>query len=275
MPVSSPNTSVEWIARRERAVVLVNLAVAIALAWAWLIAEGGMDLGGGRLGSAMDMSGMQDMSGMGGRGGLEIWSIAAVVVFAMWAVMMIAMMLPSSAPMILLFAALSRSRAVTAPLPSVAIFAGGYVLVWTAFAAIATVAHITLREAALLSPALRSTSSVLAAVLLVAAGVYQFTPLKEACLRNCRSPVQFLTQHWRPGAAGALRLGALHGGYCVGCCWALMGLLFVGGVMNLWWVATMAAFILVEKTAFLGASLGRIATGAGLVVAGAVALVVM
>lgn len=275
MPASSTSTPAEWIARRERAVVLVSLAMAITLAWAWLIAGGGMDVGGGRPGGAMDMSGMQGMSSMGGRGGPEIWGIGAVVVFAMWAVMMIAMMLPSAAPMILLFAALSRSRAVTTPLPSVAIFAGGYVLVWTAFAAIATVAHIRLREAAVLSPGLRSTSAVLAALLLVAAGAYQFTPLKEACLRNCRSPVQFLTQLWRPGAAGALRLGVLHGGYCVGCCWALMGLLFVAGVMNLWWVATMAAFILVEKTAFLGASLGRIATGAGLVVAGAVALVVM
>ena len=247
MPASSTSTPAEWIARRERAAVLVSLVTTIALAWAWLFAGGGMGM----------------------------TSIASGVVFTMWAGMMIAMMLPSAAPTILLYAALTRSRATPAAFASVAIFAAGYVLVWTAFSAVATAAHLTLRDAALLSPALRSTSGVLAAVLLVAAGVYQFTPLKAACLRNCRSPVQFLARHWRPSAAGALRLGVLHGGYCVGCCWALMGLLFVGGVMNLWWVATMAVFILVEKTAFLGASLGRIATGAGLVVAGAVALVAM
>ncbi len=249
MPVSSISALVEWIARRERAAVLVGLGMTIALAWAWLLAGGGMT--------------MPDMGG------------GSVIAFAMWAVMMIAMMLPGAAPTILLFAALSRARASTTAFPSVATFAAGYVLVWTAFSAIATTAHLALRQAALISPALRSTSGTFAALLLMAAGVYQFTPLKAACLRHCRSPIQFFARHWRPGTAGALRLGALHGGYCVGCCWVLMGLLFVGGVMSLWWVATMAAFILVEKTAFLGRPGGRIASGAGLMLAGAVALAVM
>jgi len=194
------------------------------------------------------------------------------MVFAMWTVMMIAMMLPSAAPTILLFAALSRARASTTAFPPVTAFAAGYVLVWTAFSAVATIAHLTLRQAALVSPTLRTTGGVLAALLFIAAGLYQFTPLKAACLRNCRSPIQFLTRYWRRGAAGALRLGGLHGGYCVGCCWVLMGLLFVGGAMNLWWIAALAAFILVEKIAFLGASGGRIASGAGLVVAGAAVL---
>lgn len=273
MPASSVSAPAEWVARRERAVVLVGLGVTIALAWVWLIAGAGMDMrgmGGGQPGGSMGMPGMG-----GGHGGLEIWSGRSVVVFAMWSVMMIAMMLPGTAPSILLFAALSRARASTTTTPSTATFATGYVLVWTAFSAVATVAHLTLQQAALVSPTLRSTSAVLAALLLVAAGAYQFTPLKAACLRHCRSPVQFFTRHWRPGATGALRLGVLHGGYCVGCCWVLMGLLFVGGVMNLWWIATMAAFILVEKSAFLGAPAGRIASGAGLVLAGAVALVVM
>ena len=259
MPASSPSALTEWIARHDRAVVLVGLGVTIALAWAWLVSGAGMD-----------------MSGMDGRhGGVEVWSGRSAVVFAMWAVMMIAMMLPGAAPAILLFAALSRSRASTTTFPSIATFAAGYVLVWTGFSAAATTAHLTLRHAVLVSPTLRSTSGVLAALLLMAAGAYQFTPLKAACLRHCRSPIQFFTRHWRPGASGALRLGVFHGGYCVGCCWVLMGLLFVGGVMNLWWVATMAAFILVEKSAFLGAPGGRIASGAGLVLAGTVALVVM
>jgi predicted metal-binding membrane protein len=267
MPASSASTAVEWIARRERGVVLLGLAVTIILAWAWLLAGGGMEMGGGGSGASMDMPGMD------GHAGSAIWG-GSVVVFAMWTVMMIAMMLPSAAPTILLFAAVFRSRASTAAFPPVAIFAAGYVLVWTAFSAVAATAHLTLRRAALISPTLRATSAVLAALLLVAAGVYQFTPLKGACLRNCRSPVQFLTRHWRSGAAGALRLGVLHGGYCVGCCWVLMGLLFVGGAMNLWWVAALAVFILVEKTAFLGAWGGRIASGTGLVLAGAVALAV-
>jgi predicted metal-binding membrane protein len=246
------------LARRERAVVLVALGVTIALAWAWLLAGG------------PGMAGMD-----GGRPGPALWSGATLIIFAMWSVMMAAMMLPGAAPAILLFAALSRSRASTTAFPSTGIFAAGYLLVWAAFAAVATAAHVRLQQAALLSPALRSTSVVLAAALLIAAGIYQFTPLKGVCVRHCRAPAQFFTRHWRSGGAGALRLGVLHGVYCVGCCWALMGLLFVGGVMNLWWVAVIAVFIAVEKIAFLGALGGRIASGAGLVLAGAVALAVM
>lgn len=270
MPAWSASAAVEWIARRERAVVLVGLGVTIALAWAWLFAGTGMNMSGGGAGSSMDMPGME-MPGMGEGSAPGFWG-GAVVVFAMWTVMMVAMMLPSAAPTILLFAALSRSRASTATFPPVTAFAAGYLLVWTAFSLVATAAHLTMRQAALLSPMLRTTSAILAAVLLVAAGLYQFTPLKAACLRHCRSPIQFLTRYWRRGTAGALRLGLLHGGYCLGCCWALMGLLFVGGVMNLWWIAAVAAFILVEKVAFLGAAGGRIASGAGLVVAGAAVL---
>jgi predicted metal-binding membrane protein len=217
----------------------------------------------------MDMGGGQMMLM------LPEWSLAyGFVVFAMWAVMMVAMMLPSAAPAILLFAALARSRR-TAALPRAGAFAAGYLLVWTAFGAVATLAHLGLRETALLSPALRSRSALLAAALLIAAGIHQVTPVKTACLRHCRAPAQFFTHHWRAGAAGALRLGVLHGGYCVGCCWAIMGLLFVGGVMNLWWVAVLAAFILGEKTVFLGRRGGRIVSGAGLMAAGAAALALM
>jgi predicted metal-binding membrane protein len=121
---------------------------------------------------------------------------------------------------------------------------------------------------------MRSTSHVLGGLLLVAAGVYQLTPLKDACLGRCRSPIQFLTRHWKPGPAGALRVGLLHGAYCVGCCWALMGLLFVAGVMNLLWVAAMAVFVLMEKMTLLGTRFGRIASGTSLVVAGVVVLTV-
>lgn len=269
MPGSSASGAVEWLARRERAVVLAGLGLTIALAWAWLLATGGAGMDLSSRGGEMNMPGMA-----GARPSPAVWSGGTLIVFAMWAVMMMAMMLPGAAPAILLFAAVSRSRAARTALPSTAIFAAGYLLIWTAFAAVAAVAHVKLQQVALLSSALQSTSAILAAVLLVAAGLYQFTPLKGACLRNCRGPAEFFVRYWRPGPAGALRLGALHGGYCVGCCWALMGLLFVGGVMNLWWVATLALFVAVEKTAFLGAMSGRIVSGAGLVVAGTVALVV-
>lgn len=256
--------TVEWIARRERAVVLLGLTMVVALAWAYLLAGARMDR------TDMDGMKMSTMSGDGHAG--EVWSGRALVVFAMWSVMMMAMMLPSAAPAILLFAALMRSRASAPTISSAGTFGLGYVLVWTAFSVGATMAHWKLEQMALVSPAMRITNGLLAGLLLLAAGVYQLTPVKDACLRHCRSPIQFFTRYWRPGHAGALRLGLFHGGYCVGCCWALMGLLFVGGVMNLLWVAAVAGFILVEKTAFLGTRFGRAASGIGLMVAGTIAL---
>ena len=251
--------TIEWIARRERIAVVAGLSVIIVLAWVFLLAGGGMDT--------------SDMSAMG-HGAPARSGDGFAIVFVMWAVMMMAMMLPSAAPTILLFAALMRARASTSAIPPTGVFASGYVLVWTGFSVLATTAHGALHHAQVVSTAMRSTSDVFAGLLLVAAGVYQLTPVKDACLRRCRSPIQFLTQHWRPGSAGAFRLGLLHGGYCVGCCWALMALLFVGGVMNVLWVAAVAGFVLLEKTAFLGARLGRLATGAGLIAAGAVVLVI-
>lgn len=238
---------------------MTGLGTTVVLAWALLL-----------FGAGMDMAAMS----AGQHAGHETGSGRFVVVFAMWAVMMVAMMLPSAAPTILLFAALMRARATGRTISSTAIFAAGYVLVWTVFSVAATITHSALEQAALVSPAMRATTVAVAGLLLIAAGAYQFTPLKDACLRHCRSPIQFLTRHWRAGRAGALRLGLFHGAYCVGCCWALMGLLFVGGVMNLVWVAAMAVFILLEKTAFLGTRFGRAVSGAGLMAAGAVAVAV-
>jgi predicted metal-binding membrane protein len=251
------NQVVEWIARRERGVVGAALGLIVVLAWVFLLTGAGVDM--------PDMPGMRH-AGPEGAG--------FVVVFVMWTAMMVAMMLPSAAPTILLFAALMRSRATTSPLPATGLFAGAYMIIWAAFSVAATTAHWALQRAELVSPEMRSTSHVLRGLLLVAAGVYQLTPLKDACLGRCRSPIQFLTRHWKPGPAGALRVGLLHGAYCVGCCWALMGLLFVAGVMNLLWVAAMAVFVLMEKTTLLGTRLGRIASGASLMVAGAVVLAV-
>jgi len=200
------------------------------------------------------------------------WSAQYFAVMAvMWIVMMAAMMLPTATPMILLHATLARRRHVLqrAALAANGFFALGYVAVWSASALGATVLQWALAEAALLSPMMQASSRGLAGALLVAAGIYQFTPLKQTCLRHCRSPLDFIMSHWRNGPAGSYAMGVRHGAYCLGCCWALMLLLFVGGVMSLAWIAGLAAFVLVEKLAPFGhwttrlAGLALVGWGAG------------
>ena len=211
---------------------------------------------------------MRDMPGMV-MPDLHKWGMATVLLlFAMWAMMMVAMMVPSAAPMILAFLSLNQRRRDTArPLVPVGIFLLGYLAVWTAFSAVATLAQWGLHKAALLSPTMAATSPVLSGGLLLAAGVFQWTPLKRACLQGCRSPLSFLMSEWREGAAGAFVMGLRHGSYCLGCCWMLMALLFVAGVMNLFWVAAIALFVMAEKIFVRGELLGHV-TGAALVTAG-------
>jgi predicted metal-binding membrane protein len=190
------------------------------------------------------------------------------LLFLMWAVMMVAMMLPSAAPMILLFASVNRDRRERAsPVVPTAIFVAGYLSVWIGFSAAAALLQTALHEAALLSPAMGTTSPLLGGLLLVVAGIYQWLPLKSACLGHCRSPLHFLGSEWREGRQGALVMGVRHGLFCVGCCWALMGLLFFAGVMNLTWVAAIGALVLAEKVVPDGAWIGR-AGGAVLAAAG-------
>jgi predicted metal-binding membrane protein len=179
---------------------------------------------------------------------LNVWSIGYLLpTFVMWTIMMVAMMLPSAAPMILLFARVSRRAG---PRLNTMIFVGSYLLVWTLFSAFAALAQAALISAGALSDmTLMLGSAAAAGVMLVAVGLYQLSPLKEACLEACRSPLSFVMRLWRPGVAGTLRLGFAHGVYCLGCCWGLMLLLFVGGVMNLAWIAALAVLVLVEKTA--------------------------
>jgi predicted metal-binding membrane protein len=246
--------SLERLGRSDRLVPSVGLALLTGLAWLELLnlAEG-MRSGAG--------AGMAAM----GTGALRGWSAPeALGLFAMWAVMMAAMMLPSAAPMILLFASIERRRreraAATAP---TAAFVAGYLLVWIGFSALAALTQVGLHQAALLSPAMRSTTPFLGGALLLLAGLWQWFPVKQACLNHCRSPFHFLQQEWREGAAGAVRMGLAHGVYCLGCCWAMMALLFVGGVMNLLWVVAIAALVLVEKLARAGPWVGRMA-GLGL-----------
>jgi predicted metal-binding membrane protein len=235
--------------RRDRFVIAAGLAALSGLAWVSVARMAAMP--------ARDMStmAMPSMPGMvGGEAPGLVWLIG------MWAVMMVAMMLPSAAPTILLFAGVSRRRRQQGrPAVPVAVFTLGYLLVWTGYAAVAASAQWQLHRLALLSPAMASASPLLAGALLIAAGVYQWLPVKSACLSHCRSPIGFFSQEWREGVGGALTMGMRHGTYCVGCCWLLMVLLFVAGVMNLLWVAAIAGFVLLEKLVRGGVVLGRVA----------------
>ncbi|HLW48193.1 MAG TPA: DUF2182 domain-containing protein [bacterium] len=182
---------------------------------------------------------------------------------AMWSIMMIAMMLPSAAPMLMLVSATQRSRAAAAP--PAALFAAGFLVLWIAWSWLAAAVQWALQASVVLSPQLTVARAPLAAAILAAAGFYQFTPLKNACLARCRSPLGFLLSEWRDGPWGAARMGLRYGAVCAGCCWALMGLLFVVGVMNLLWIAVLSSFVLIEKTVFRGPWPGRV-TGAVLIV---------
>jgi len=178
----------------------------------------------------------------------------------MWAVMMVAMMLPAAAPMLLLFATMQRKRREQAqPATPTGCFAAGYVLIWLAWSGLAAGLQWALQALLLLSPHLATTSGLLGGGLLVLAGCYQLTPWKNTCLTHCQSPLGFFLTRWREGTWGAFRMGLHHGAYCVGCCWALMGLLFVGGTMNLVWVAAIAVFVLLEKAVARGPWLSRAA----------------
>jgi predicted metal-binding membrane protein len=260
----------ETILRKERLIVGGCLGIMVVLAWWYLFhtraAMPGMDMSG------MDMPGM-DMSKMDMRGMImpesQQWGATAVLLlFVMWTVMMVAMMLPSAAPMILAFLGVNHRRlAAGQPFVPVGIFVAGYLAIWTAYSAVATLAQWGLHKAALLSPAMTATSPFLSGGLLIAAGIFQWTPLKRGCLKGCRSPLSFLMSEWRDGWAGAFIMGLRHGSYCVGCCWVLMALLFVAGVMNLLWVAVIALFVMAEKTLPRGELLGRV-TGVVLMAAG-------
>ena len=255
-----PSEVLSGLLRRDRALVLAGLAAVSAAAWAYLLFGSGLDMK--RMGAnAMGMMAMAPE-----------WTAGyAALIFAMWAVMMAAMMLPSASPTILLVAALAQ-RGATGPKAGAALFAGGYLAVWIGFSLVATVLQWSLDRAGLLSPSMAAASRALAGAVLLAAGIYQWTPLKDACLRHCRSPIGFLVAHWRSDALGIVSTGMRHGAYCLGCCWMLMALLFVGGLMNLAWVAALALFVLAEKAAPWGGRMSR-ATGALLMLAGAAVLI--
>ena len=242
--------------RRDRVLVVGGLSAAVLLSWCYLLHGAGMNL------SAMGEMGMA----MGAQGPGYL-----LVLFVMWAAMMAAMMLPSAAPMILFYAAIARRRRQRGEITTGAgVFALGYLVIWSLFSVGAAVLQWVLGAAALLSPAMAMTSIVITGMLFIAAGVYQFTPLKQACLSHCRSPLDFVLSEWREGPRGALMMGLRHGLFCLGCCWALMLLLFVGGVMNLLWIGAIALFVLVEKVVPRGEVVARAAGGLLIASGGAV-----
>ena len=261
-------TVIEAIARRDRLVVLGGLLLAAGLAWLYLI-DMALDMGGaagtgGTMAAVSPPMGRDSAMTGDAMTHMRAWSAAdGLLMFVMWAIMMVAMMLPGAAPMVLIFARVTRTQKNRGnPGMPASLFALGYVLVWAGFSIAATVMQWGLQNAALLSPMLVGTSTILGGVLFVAAGVYQWTPLKHACLRHCRSPLSFIMQHWRPGARGAFRMGLGHGAFCLGCCGFVMGLLFVGGVMNLAWVAAVTAFVVAEKLLPRGQWVARAGGGA-------------
>lgn len=250
--MDEPVGAIEHLIRRDRTIALAAVALLTVLAWAAVvrIAEE-MGRGGPMPGAAGAMAmpspapwGPSDLAGL----------------FGMWAVMMVAMMMPSAAPVgLLVLGVLRRRHASQLPFGATAAFIGGYVLVWVGYSAFATLTQWSLHSAALLSTDAMRATPLLGGMLLIAAGAFQWTPLKRACLTHCRSPLHFLTTEWRDGTTGALIMGLRHGTWCVGCCWLLMALLFVAGVMNIVWVALLAGLVLIEKVAPAGPVLGRLA----------------
>jgi len=245
--------------RRDRLLILVSLAVITAAAWAYLV----------HLARGMSASMQHDamMAEMGMVMDMPWTATDAFFTFTMWTVMMMGMMAGAAAPVLLLFAAASARRDERRVPFMVLAFGLGYALIWTAFSAGAAAAQWGLHEAALLSSAMATSSRYLAAAILIGAGAYQLTPFKGACLAHCRSPLGFLMTHWRDGRLGALQMGARHGLYCLGCCWALMCVLFVVGVMNLVWVAALTILVLIEKSGPGGARVARLG-GAAMIAAG-------
>lgn len=235
---------------RDRIVIWSGLGAITTLAWFYLAR---MPMAaGGEMAMAMPRA--------------HRWTLPdAWLTFLMWAVMMVAMMLPTAAPMVLMYARIARGHAGW-PAARAWLFALGYLCAWTLFSVAATAGQGALQHAGLISGALR-LSPLLGGLVLVAAGLYQLTPLKEACLRQCRSPIGFFMTEWRQGAGGAFSMGLHHGTFCLGCCWMLMALLFVAGVMNLLWVAAISAFVLIEKVAPWGRAVANTA-GIGLIASG-------
>ncbi len=263
VPLATAEQARPHLTAQDRLAVLAGLGAVVVLAWIYLFLE------------AAQMQNMT-MADAGAAMAMKPWNeIDLLLLFLMWAVMMVAMMLPSVSSATLIYAAVVRriSPQQSAGRSTVG-FVFGYVLAWTLFSVLATGLQWGLERLALLSPAMVSTSPVFGGLLLIVAGLYQWSPLKEVCLKHCQAPLTYLAQHWRQGEGGAVLMGLHHGLYCIGCCWALMALLFVGGVMNLLWIAAIAFFVLLEKLALPGGRVGLWLSGLTAVAVGVAFIVV-
>ena len=268
MQANAPVTLAENLLRRERTLLGVSLLIVCLLSWWYLLTGAGTGMSTVAM-TTWEFPPPVYQAGAGSGWQLSYW----LVMLLMWWVMMIAMMVPSAAPMIFLYARVfrhhhARQGANTVIIPTSA-FLLGYLLSWFGFSLLATTVQWALEQTGLVHGMMMwSTSHTLSAGFLIAAGLYQLSPLKNVCLEHCRSPAGFLADHWRKGRFGALRMGIEHGSYCVGCCWLLMLLLFVGGAMNLVWIAGLAMLVLLEKLLAKGEGLARL-SGVLLIVAGA------
>jgi predicted metal-binding membrane protein len=238
-------TTVESLLLRDRLLVGAALFATTGLCWAWIVPM------------ARDMYG--SMKGASAWMMTDTWDVSHLaLLFGMWAVMMAGMMLPSAAPALFLYGGvIRRSGDAGRAKAHIYAFAAGYLLVWTAYSLFATVLQRLMARWLLITPMMDARDARFGGCLLIAAGVYQFTPFKRSCLASCRNPVEFIVRHWKAGVWGGFYLGAANGLYCLGCCWALMMLLFVGGVMNLWWISALTVFVLLEKAAPFGEKGGR------------------
>lgn len=266
-------SAVERLLRRERALTAAALALLTALAWIYLWRAAGMGMTALHTAQVALFPHLQAKSWPGMSSMSFAWGTAS----AMWWVMMIAMMTPTAAPLVLLYGrvlrhAQSDGRRGAAYAPPIFLVAG-YLAAWLGFSVAAAALQRALELAGLLSSMLSSSSAGLSVTVLTGAGLYELSSLKGACLKHCRGPVEFLTRHWRPGRRGAFAMGVKHGAWCVGCCWMLMALLFVGGLMNLAWIALLALLVLVEKLAPKGPIVSKIGGVVLLLWAAATALV--
>ncbi len=239
-------TSLEKLLLRDRWLIGSTLVIVTALCWVW-IGPMAVDMYGAMTGSSAWMM-------------TRHWDFRhQALLFAMWTVMMAGMMLPSTTPALFLYGSVIRkSPESDRAALCVYLFAAGYLVIWTVFSLLVTVLQLMLSHWLLLSPMMELRARWLGGALLVLGGVYQLTPFKRTCLESCRAPVLFITRHWKSGPTGGFRMGMAQGWYCLGCCWALMLLLFVGGVMNLWWIVALTVFVLLEKVASFGIQAGRV-----------------
>jgi predicted metal-binding membrane protein len=251
------------LSRRDRGLIASCIVLITALSWAYLVHLNR------RMTSSVEEDTMMAAMGMVMN---EPWGVGDLLLtFVMWSVMMVGMMAVPALPVLLLFAGMHAQRVDRGVVPAVPSFGIGYLIVWLAFSAAATTAQWALHEGALLSATMATSSTSAAGVILIAAGAYQLTPLKNGCLARCQSPLGFLMSNWRDGSSGAFLMGFRHGSFCLGCCWALMAVLFVVGVMNLAWVGVLTLFILAEKIGPTGVRLSRV--GGAILMALGVALV--